>query len=240
MKNKLFVSFSILLIPLSILAQKEVQTSKIDDSTYVVNFSYEDGDMSYGKITSKDSLRADSLKGSLHFQDLVAREKRRRFKRDSTLKALTNTPIPDFEAPDTAGFKHHPAYYRGRVLVLHFWNFWDFSFDTEIPILNKLVEKYRKDGLEILSFVDIKLGESEKRMLRAKPVNFPLIPNSWQFSDNFLSIGKSKPYIILIDKRGYFHHFYINNDFSKFRKNKEQQDKMVENFELKIQSLLRE
>jgi peroxiredoxin len=222
--------------PLSIFAQMEVNFSTYKDTLQVISFSYPDGDMGFDMITSTDSMLLDSIKRKLCPYSILEKEKKRKEKREKTLKALINSPVPDFEAPDTIGFVHHPASYRGRVLILHFWNFWDFSFEKEIPFLNKLIDKYRKDGLEILSFMDIKIGDAERKKLNKETLDFTLIPNSWQFADNFLSVGKSKPYVVLIDKRGNIRHLFINHKWQY------DIDKNVEAaaFEEKVSTLLKE
>jgi thiol-disulfide isomerase/thioredoxin len=123
-------------------------------------------------------------------------------KRDSLLKICEGKPVPNFEARDTAGVLHRPSHYYGRVLILHFWNFWDYSFKNEIPHLNTLVEKYRKDGVEVLSFVDLTLSQSEKQILERTPVLFPIIENAYAFGSGFLPIMMYRPFLIFVDKYG--------------------------------------
>ncbi len=128
-------------------------------------------------------------------------------KRDSFLKKADGMSVPNFEALDTEGFMHRPAQYRGRVLLLHFWNFWDYSFQNEIPKLNEIVEKYRQDGVEILSFTDLTLGDSEKKVLEKTPIHFPLVENAYRFAAEFFPIRLNRPYIVFVDKRGLMRFF---------------------------------
>jgi AhpC/TSA family len=177
----------------------------------------------------------------------------RKLKQDSMLLAITNTPIPDFDAPDTEGVTHRPKAYEGRVLILHFWNFWDYSFENEIPVLNELVEKYHGEGLEILSFTDLALGDSEKEYLKKHPIKFPLIENSRVFMHQFIKLNyRSILYIIITDKKGNMRYFYIDNEIRAKRKRIEflpngdpiqyaEKDKnIIIEFENKILSLLKE
>jgi peroxiredoxin len=223
--------------PLSIFAQMVVNFSTYKDTLQVISFSYPDGDMGFDMITSTDSMLLDSIKRKLCPYSVLEKEKKRKEKKEKTLKALINSPVPDFEAPDTMGIVHHPANYRGRVLILHFWNFWDFSFEKEIPLLNKLIDKYRKDGLEILSFMDIKIGDSERKKLNKETLDFTLIPNSWQFSNSFLSVGNSMPYVVLIDKRGDIRHLFINH---KWQYDIDKNVEAAADFEEKVSTLLKE
>jgi peroxiredoxin len=237
MKRLTLIVLLFSLTPLSIFAQMEVQFSKLRDTVQLISFSYPDGDMSFDMFATSDSMILDSIKRKLCPYAILEKEKKRKIKNDITLKSIINSPVPDFEAPDTLGIVHHPANFRGRVLVLHFWNFWDFSFEKEIPILNKMIEKYRKDGLEVLSFMDIPIGDSERKKLRKEALDFTLIPNSWQFSDQFLKINKSKPYMVLIDKSGIIRHLFINH---KWQWDIDKKFEVAADFEEKIALLLKE
>jgi peroxiredoxin len=140
-------------------------------------------------------------------------------KRDSFLKKTDGMPVPNFEARDTAGLLHRPSQYRGRVLILHFWNFWEYSFQNEIPKLNEIAEKYRKDGVEILSFTDVTLADSEKKYLEKTPIYFPLIENAYKFSAELLEIRLNRPYVIIVDKYGRMRFFITEDKLNIVRSN---------------------
>jgi hypothetical protein len=248
---KLINIFLILFTPLSILAQGNSlpQLTFVDsvaqdtiyynhfinkkDSTISLRFQYKT-EMAFFSFKIYDSLQIDSVKqGLLSTQikhkiiDYKNKTKLEITKRDSTIKALTLSLIPDFDAPDTSGFKHRPSQYLGRVLILHFFNFWDYSFNNEIPVLNNLIDRYHGQGLEILSFVDIGLTDSEKRFLSEKPVHFPLITHARRFMQQFLPIRKSTPYLVIVDKLGRFRYFYINNELNKRRETMQNDGSML-------------
>jgi thiol-disulfide isomerase/thioredoxin len=167
-------------------------------------------------------------------------------KRDSFLKKAEGMPVPNFEAVDTAGLMHRPSQYRGRVLILHFWNFWEYSFQNEIPKLNGIAEKYRKDGVEILSFVDLTLGVSEKKTLEKTPINFPIIDNAYKFAAEFLPIRLNRPYLVFVDKYGRMRFFLTEEKLTIVRSNINQKymngTKIREDYSLddKILQLLKE
>jgi peroxiredoxin len=237
MKHLTLIILFFTMHPLSIFAQMEMKFSSVWDSMGMVSFYYPDGDMGFEIVGPKDSMTLDSIKKNLCPYAILEKEKKRKTHREITLKAFLNSPVLDFEAPDTMGIVHHPANYRGRVLLLHFWNFWGFSFEREIPFLNNLIENHRKDGLEILSFVDIKIGDSERKKLKKEFVDFTLIPNAWQFSDKFLNIQKSKPYIVLIDKKGNIRHFFSHYEWQWER---DKRFKIAGELAEKVESLLKE
>jgi thiol-disulfide isomerase/thioredoxin len=166
--------------------------------------------------TEKDSLR----KG--FFPDGVTAKweiehKKNMLRRDSLLKTMVGKPVPDFDAKDTEGYTHPPHLYRGRVLILHFWSFWDYSFYNEIPALNHLAEKYQQEGVQILSFVNMPLGESEKEHLKTRPLAFPLVDNAYKFSNNFLLTNLWTPFIVIVDKNGLMRYFYMSENLTTIR-----------------------
>jgi peroxiredoxin len=170
--------------------------------------------------TLADSLKKDFMPDNLRDSIFNFREKMKlkRHQLDSTISALTNKPIPDFDARDTMGLVHRPANYRGRVLLLHFFNFWDYSFDNEIPVLNNLMERYNSKGLEIISFMDIGITHSERKWLKEHPINFPLITDARLFMRQFLPVTKQIPYVVLVDKAGNFRYFYLKNVINPYKR----------------------
>ena len=162
--------------------------------------------------------------------------RKQKLKRETQLKALKNMPVPDFDAVDTAGIKHRPSDYRGRVLVLYFWGFWNHSFESEIPHLNKIIEKYEKNGLATLSFVDISILKDEKEHLIKNPVRFPIVENADKFTHNFLPLDYiSTPFFIIVDKQGNMQYFYVDRQVDNFNSAFYKED----GFEAQILSLLK-
>ena len=229
-----------ILPPLSIWAQTDSLETQLSDEkatkfyhpitipdSSVIGFSvWFKEDMDFFFIKPQRPALADSLKKGLLSESLRDtlfnfREhmKLKSHKRDSTIKGLVGQPIPDFDARDTMGIVHRPANYRGRVLLLHFFNFWDSSFDNEIPVLNNLSERYQAKGLEILSFMDIGMTDSERRILKEKPMNFPLITDARLFMRQFLPVDKHIPYVVLVDKAGHFRYFYLKNVINANKRN---------------------
>ncbi len=176
-----------------------------------------------GLDSTLTQVEKDSFKrGLIPYTLEVQFEKSRREyvqKRDSFLKKAEGMPVPNFEALDTAGLMHRPSQYRGRVLILHFWNFWDYSFKNEIPKLNEIAEKYRKDGVEILSFTDLTLGDSEKKVLEKTPIYFPLVENAYRFAIEFMPIRLTPPYLVFVDKQGRMRFFITQETLSIVRSN---------------------
>jgi peroxiredoxin len=258
MKNLIIVLF--LISTTSVFAQ--IDSIKIDSmkyevfhakgNSYVISADFGKGISTkaiFIKTDDKDEL--DSLDKKLvpyrflksfNAEALIKEENSQKIKQKEQLKVLLDSPVPDFDAKDTEGVLHRPHNYFGRVLVLHFWNFWDASFEQEIPFLNKIFETYQKDGLQILSFVDLELTKSEYEILEKKPIRFPLIQNSRKFMFDFLKVKHSIPYLIIVDKQGRMRYFYIDNELKRrdnpFYK-KQDSDTKIDNFEEQIQKFLK-
>jgi thiol-disulfide isomerase/thioredoxin len=226
------------------------QVLQRNDTTYLIGASFGDdliGTQAF-EFKTIDKIEIDSLKkglvpsrikGSISQNVRFISRKAQKQKRDSILKTMINAPIADFDAPDTAGFIHRPRNYQGRVLILHFWNFWDQSFENEIPLLNNLIEKYRKDGVAVLSFADIDISKDEKEYLVKHPVNFTIVPNSRTFVPKLLPLRHSIPSIILIDKQGLMRYFYIDNELINRKSDFYKDMNEPNSFEGKIISLLK-
>jgi thiol-disulfide isomerase/thioredoxin len=195
-------------------------------------------------------LERDSFKRGITpfaLKEIYGMERQKYFQTlDSMLRTYEGKPIPNFEARDTLGILHRPSHYYGRVLVLHFWNFWEYSFKNEIPHLNTLVEKYRKDGVEILSFVDLTLTKSEKEILEKTPVLFPIIENAYKFGANFLPTYLTKPSLIFVDKSGKMRYIMTGEKLNVIQSNvnemveKNPKTLKIDALEEKIMQLLKE
>ena len=153
---------------------------------------------------------------------------------------------PNFEARDTSGFTHRPSNYQGHVWLIHFWRFWDYSFQNEIPHLNEIVEKYGKDGVKVLSFVDLTLGDAERKYLERNPVYFPIVENAQKFSHAFLNFDLGFPYVVLVDKYGKIRYITTSDAMTSVRSNvnekvtDKQKKPVVYNFEERVLQLLKE
>ena len=196
-------------------------------------------------VSERDSLK----RGSIPYKMQILMEKERREyaqKLKDFLKKTENTPVPNFEARDTSGFTHRPSSYHGHVWLIHFWRFWDYSFQNEIPRLNEIVEKYGKDGVKVLSFVDLTLGDAEKKYLERNPVYFPIIENAQKFSHAFLNFDLGFPYVVFVDKYGKIRYITTSDDMTTVRSNinekvmDKQKKPVIYNFEERVLQLLKE
>lgn len=61
---------------------------------------------------------------------------------------------PDFTLKDTNGETFHLADYKGKkAVVIVFWSIFCEPCRFEMPVIQKMADKYKKDGLEVISVV---------------------------------------------------------------------------------------
>ena len=198
--------------------------------------------------SERDSLRK-GIASSYLKEKIESSFRMQQARRDSFIEAnILNKPIPDFDAQDTMGLMHRPSMYKGRVWLIHFWSFWEHSFQYEIPQLNAIVDSLRGEGVEILSFMNYNLGESEKKYLAEKPIRFPIIENSEKFGNAIFGTYFPRPFIGIIDKKGICRYLYdgykLHLGFKYGNRNEllEENRRIQPNYDFmeKIKSLLRE
>jgi len=136
-------------------------------------------------------------------------------KRAEAIAKFESFPAADFEAKDMDGNIHRLSYYKGQVVLLVFGNTFCDPCLRQIPSLTQLVEETDSLSLQILSFVDDTEDEMKAYVDRywkdVKP-QYPIIPNSMDFSA--LSYGGEIgfPRIFIIDKNGVTYKIYTDSD----------------------------
>ena len=67
------------------------------------------------------------------------------------------TPAPDFSFPDLDGKIVSLSDYKGKLVLLNIWATWCRPCVSEMPSMEKLYNKFKKEGFEILAVsIDIK------------------------------------------------------------------------------------
>lgn len=119
-------------------------------------------------------------------------------------------PAPDFTLKSLAGDNLKLSEMRGEVVMLNFWASWCGPCRQEMPILEKIYQKYRPLGFTLLGVNVEEDSEEAKRYLKDVEVNFPILfDNRNQVSQLYHIIAM--PSTILIDRDGqlrYLHQGY--------------------------------
>ncbi len=126
-------------------------------------------------------------------------------------KAESNkTPSIDFELKDQYGKTHKLSDYKGKVVFLNFWATWCPPCKMEMPDIQKIYEKYEKQGekteVVVLSVVapntqDEKDVEGIKAFLEENGYTYPVLMDDGGYTFGAYRIS-SLPTTFMIDKEG--------------------------------------
>lgn len=120
------------------------------------------------------------------------------------------TPAIDFELKDQHGKTHKLSDYKGKVVFLNFWATWCPPCKMEMPDIQKIYEKYEKQGekseVVILSVVapntqDEKDIDGIKEFLEENGYTYPVLMDDGGYTFGAYRIS-SLPTTFMIDKEG--------------------------------------
>ncbi len=104
--------------------------------------------------------------------------------------------------------------FAGKVVYVDFWASWCAPCRTSFPLLNKLHEKLKSKGFEV---VGINLDEDKanaEKFLKEFPVGFTVLRDAkGEWADQF--VVESMPTSFILDKQGVvqlIHHGFTSND----------------------------
>ena len=124
-------------------------------------------------------------------------------------------PAPQFTLPTLQQDKPTSlTQFAGKVVYLDFWASWCAPCRTSFPLLNKLHEKLKSQGFEV---VGINLDEDKanaEKFLKEFSVGFTVLRDAkGEWADQF--VVESMPTSFIIDKQGvvkYIHHGFTSDD----------------------------
>lgn len=120
------------------------------------------------------------------------------------------TPAIDFELKDQYGKTHKLSDYKGKVVFLNFWATWCPPCKMEMPDIQKIYEKYEKQGdkseVVVLSLAapntqDEKDIEGIKEFLEENGYKYPVLMDDGGYTFGAYRIS-SLPTTFMIDKEG--------------------------------------
>lgn len=127
-------------------------------------------------------------------------------------------PAPQFTLPSLHGNQSVSLkQMEGKVIYLDFWASWCAPCRTSFPLLNKLHEKYKSQGFEVVA---VNLDEDKAKaeeFLKEIPVEFTILSDaSGEWSDKF--VVESMPTSFIIDKKGIIqniHKGFVSDDIEE-------------------------
>jgi len=133
-------------------------------------------------------------------------------------------PAPDFTLKSNNGSNIKLSELRGDVVMINFWASWCGPCRQEMPLLDKINDRYKDLGFTLLGINVEEEPDRARAMLKDIPVNFPILfDNQNKVSQQYNLIAM--PSSIFIDRDGnirYFHAGYLPGDekeYEKFIKN---------------------
>ena len=114
---------------------------------------------------------------------------------------------PDFSLKDLSGQTVTLEQYRGKVVLLDFWATWCPPCRMTIPMLIKLQDKYRDDGLVILGIsIDDPQQITDKDLryfIKMTKINYPVLRfNQKVMQDYFAGEKVAVPTMFVVDRNG--------------------------------------
>ena len=119
--------------------------------------------------------------------------------------AFAKTPdslAPDFTLSDLDGKNVTLSKFRGKVVLLNFWNTWCGPCRAEMPSLNNLFLELKDKGLIVLSISIDTSEEPVRAFISERKIVFPVLMDKKQkvYAKKYFLYGL--PVTFLIDKKG--------------------------------------
>ena len=139
--------------------------------------------------------------------DLNGFEKER-MRAESELHAIAALDIghkmPDFTAVDIDAKPVRSSDYLGKVMIVHFWATWCKPCRKEHPKLQKLIERYSSDQLQIIGISLDKNIASLREYIEQKDISWPQVHASAGRNDRLVRLinGMSLPTYYVVDREG--------------------------------------
>lgn len=127
-------------------------------------------------------------------------------------------PAPQFTLPTLLGDKPvNLKDFSGKVVYVDFWASWCGPCRTSFPLLNKLHEKLKAQGFEVVAInLDEDKANAEK-FLKEIPVSFTVLRDAkGEWSDKF--VVESMPTSFIVDKQGVIqniHKGFVSDDINE-------------------------
>lgn len=115
---------------------------------------------------------------------------------------------PDFTLKSNGGNNLKLSEFRGQVVMINFWATWCGPCRQEMPLLNRIQEKYRKAGFMLLGVNIDDRPEAAQAMARKLGVHFPILFDTEKRVSRLYDVN-AMPSTLLIDRDGKLRYFHL-------------------------------
>jgi peroxiredoxin len=127
---------------------------------------------------------------------------------------------PNFTLKSNTGKNIKLSELRGQVVLLNFWASWCGPCRQEMPLLEKLQQRYSALGFTVLG-VNVEEDPSKaKSLLKDIPVSFPILFDTQNTVSKQYNVS-AMPSTVMIDRNGnmrYLHKGYKSGDEVQYKK----------------------
>ncbi len=109
--------------------------------------------------------------------------------------------LADFTMLDMDGKPVKFSTFKGKVLVVNFWATWCKYCIIEIPGFNKVYEKYKNQGVEILGISMDRSGVSKVKSFSEKKIKYPVFMGNREAVSTFGSV-RGLPTTFFVNRKG--------------------------------------
>lgn len=127
---------------------------------------------------------------------------------------------PNFTLPSLQGSNIRLSEYRGEVVLVNFWASWCGPCRQEMPLLDKMYQRYKKAGFTLLGVNVEKDSSKGQRIAEQLKLSFPVLFDKKQQVVDDYNVS-SMPSTVLVDRDGnirYVHLGYKAGDEKLYRK----------------------
>ena len=211
MKQIVFIILSVLFISLQYCYSQEIPEDAImiDENTIIKDESgnkveifklmelMNSGEWSMDPVNDKEGKL-------LYMQLRKATEEEKKMMLEMPMQGngsdLIGKKAPDFKMIDINGNTISSENTKGKVIVLNFWFTACKPCISEIPELNEVYEKYKKDTNMVFASITFDKQDKVNSFLKKFPIKYPVVSDAKEICDLFKIAGY--PTNIVIDKNG--------------------------------------
>ena len=127
-------------------------------------------------------------------------------------------PVPDFTLKSMSGDNLRLEELRGQVVLINFWASWCGPCRQEMPVLQKIHDRYEKLGFTVLGVNVDEQPEKARRIVDRLTLDFPLLLDTNQTVSEAYQVN-AMPFTVLVDRNGtvrYVHRGYKPGDEAQY------------------------